>query len=175
MAIINQSSSSKIKVTEIENIKNNQFFEGVVLVKGQLYDLSLSTLQKCYLIKNSIIILIEPQSSASLYLIDHLYGWYKLKFSPVFIKNPSYLPKNIFNKLPNLDKNIRVITSLKSLVQYSEYRETALFTNINFSSSCQKFKIYFPSDNPLKYFFSICSIKKIMQYIMLRTYKDLPE
>lgn len=153
----------------------NKKQDNILWVSKQINQLKIEQLRQMERVKNCLIVFLHPQNRSSIFILERILCWSALRPNSTIInkKKSIYLPSIIFENLPKINPSAVAIESLEDL-DHLKPHHNEIFSNVTeYYYNFDQFKFYRSSKNPLDWLLSICSIKKIMQYLWLRTYKDL--
>lgn len=141
----------------------------IFITDRELSDLNLSQLFTLQSLKSSIIFSIKAQNKSSIYIAEKLLGFSSCQFiSP---SKQTLLPKHIFSIFPKISPGVFEIKKIDDLLSVPSAKHE-VFSTLDLSRD--KGALFCPTNGPLLPFFSICSIKKIMQYFSYRFIRDIP-
>ena len=156
------------KLSKTESISS---FQGVIFVDIPLSSLGVFTLLKIEPINSSFFVFLTLPSPQCQYLIRSLFRWQEYQLRSRKLRAPIYLPFFVFHYLPKLDTRSHFIEDYDSLFCSPHNPSEVYSTKALRSNSIPTYAI---SPNFYHWIFSICSLKKYVQYLWLRTYRDLP-
>lgn len=146
-------------------------YQGIIVVDQELAKEPVETLRSLEKIQSSIFIFLNKQNEQSKYLLQNIFNWTKIIDKEILHFQPIQIPSFMIKYLPKISSQEYLITSAEQLIE-APCELNEIITDLNLSSS--SINIY-SSFRPFPHFrITICSIKKLMQYLLLRTFRDLP-
>lgn len=142
----------------------------IFLTLEEISELSLHQLTYFQEKKSVMIISAIKQSEASIFILKNIIDFNFIGINCFQQHQATLLPKNIFSYFPLISPGILLISKADDLLKLRG--ETQIFSTIPFFS--KNATLFMESPNPFTPFFSICSIKKIMQYFAYRFIRDIP-
>jgi hypothetical protein len=169
--IISTKKVVKITLNQLIKLASPELFQGVLIIGQQIDSLSTVKLMQMDKIQHSLIIFVSPPNESSLFIIKNLFGWSELKDLEVVTRQSKYLPLFLFKNLPQIDQGIYSINNIEDLLNLKKSMQ-CIFSKIHLRSSTAQ--IFQQSQHFKQNSFSICSTNKLMQYLWLRIFRDLP-
>jgi len=157
-------------ISEIGKTSSNNYSNCLILVDKELSKLSLKNLTDLEQLKNCVFLFTQQLNQEDSLIIKKILNWKEIKINLRQSKHEYYLPKIIFLNMPTLDRNITYLKKPADLFKIDTI-SNIVFSNFHLYSSSKN--IFLSTISPLDFFKSICSIKKIMQYFWLRSYRDI--
>ena len=169
--IVSTKKVVKITLNQFIKLASPGSFQGVLIIGQQINSISTIKLLQMDKIQHSLIIFVTPPNESSLFIIKNLFGWSELKDLEVATLKSKYLPLFLFKNLPVIDQHIYTINDIEDLLKFKKNMQ-CIFSKINLRSSTAQ--VFQQSRHFKQNSFSICSINKLMQYLWLRIFRDLP-
>lgn len=153
----------------------NKSQDDILWINKQINQLKIEQLKQLEQIKNCIVIFLKPQNRSSTFILERIFCWSALKPNSRIVHRSKsiYLPPFIFENLPKIHTAAITIENSEDIKRLGPHHHEVFSNLTEYYYSFDRFKFYRSSKNPLDWLLSICSIKKIMQYLWFRTYKDL--
>ncbi len=171
LLILHSKGISKISLLQLKKTQQVDTYQGVIVVDQQLGQQSIETLRKLEKIQSSIFIFLNKQNEQSNYLLQKVFNWTQIIDKEIQHYQSIQVPSFMIKYLPKISSQEYLITSTEQLIE-APCELNEIVTSLNLSSS--SIDIY-SAFQPFPHFrISICSIKKLMQYLFLRTFRDLP-
>lgn len=141
----------------------------IFITKAEISDLSLNQLIYLQKIDSCLIISITDQSKSSNYIAESLLGF--KSFQCLSNSARPLLPLYVFSFFPKIAPGITELKSLDDLLSISPDPQE-VFSRLALTG--ERILVYGVSLGSILPLFSICSIKKIMQYFAYRFIRDIP-
>ena len=169
--IVSTEKVTKITLNRFIKLASPDLFQGVLIIGQQIDSLSIIKLMQIDKIQHSLIIFVIPPNESSLFIIKNLFHWSELRDLEVVTLKSKYLPLFVFKNLPAINQHIYSINNIEDLLNLKKSMQ-CIFSKIHLRSSTAQ--IFQQSQHFKQNSFSICSINKLMQYLWLRIFRDLP-
>lgn len=171
--IIAFKKNHSVPIKLISSVLNNNLKDPsplIILMDMELNQLPIEILLELEGWNNCFFIFFENPNEQSLFLIENIYMWKKLQIISSTKNKFKYLPKSIFKSMPKISSDITYLKTPQDLILLKNIEKT-IFSNFPLES--ENCEIYLSANILIQSVKSICSIKKLMQYFWLRTYRDL--